>query len=414
MRSISDSSPWVLSALVVLSSGVLGCNESPPGSSYAVRDSSGIAVVESQGPAWGVGTGWSLSAEPSLQIGMREGEEVFQFFDVADGLQLPDGRIVILNAGTQTVRVFSSEGEFLTEFGGAGDGPGEFRRMRSVHHLGADTLLIWDPRRPGYSLFAASGAFLGSTTLIRPGSAQLFAVFPAADGRLIVKTYASPVSQGGDRGIGIHRDMAPVLVFDRKGALLDTLGVYPSTETMIMRLGPGTGVGPAPFPKSTLLAVADTTVFLGTADEMEVSVLDLDGALKAVFRYPDVALAVQEEDREWYRAQLTEMARTPEEQQMLGVVFSGLIFPETKAAYSDLVVDPAGAIWLRTGRHFPPIGPSAEWTVFSERGFVLGTVNFPERFEPLEFGVDHVLGVWKDEMDVEFVRLYPILKRDPE
>lgn len=412
MRSISDSSAWVFLACFGLSSGVLGCSDSPPGDSYTARDSSGITVVESQGPVWGVGAGWSLSAEPSLQIGKREGEEALQFFEVTDALQLPDGRIVVLNAGTQTIRIFSAEGEFLTEFGGAGDGPGEFRRMRSVHQLGADTVLIWDPGRPGFSLFAASGAFLGSTTLTPPGSEQLAWVYPAPGGGVIVKTYASPVTQGGDRGIGIHRDMAPVLVFDRRGALLDTLGVYPSTETMIMRLGPGTGVGPAPFPKSTFLDVNGSNVYLGTADRMEVSVLDLNGTLKAMFRYPDVELAVQEEDREWFRARMTEMASTPEEQQMLGVVFAGLIFPETKAAYSDLEVDPAGAIWLRTGGHFPPMGPSAEWTVFSERGFVLGTVLFPQRFEPLEFGVDHVLGVWKDEMDVEFVRLYSILGRE--
>ncbi len=74
-------------------------------------------------------------------------------------------------------------------------------------------------------------------------------------------------------------------------------------------------------------------MYLGTADRIEVSVLDLDGAVRAIFRYRGVESAVQEEDREWFRARMTEMASTPEEQQMLGVVFPGLIFPETMAAY---------------------------------------------------------------------------------
>jgi hypothetical protein len=371
-------------------------------------------VVESQGPAWSPGTGWSLSTEPYLQIGKREGEEPFQFFDVTDGLQLSDGRIVILNAGTQTVRVFSEEGEFLTEFGGAGGGPGEFRRLRSVHQLAGDTVLVWDPGRPGFSQFTASGAFLGSTTLMPPGSEQLGSVHPLPDGHLLVNTYASPATHEGDRGIGIHRDMAPALVFDRRGSLLDTLGVYPSTETMIIRLGRGTALGTAPFAKSTLLAVSGSTVYLGTADRMELSVLDLNGALKAVFRYPGAELTLKEEDREWFRARMTEMVSTPEEQQILGAMLSGLVFPDTRAAYSDLVVDPGGAIWLRTGRHFPPMGPSAEWTVFSESGFLLGAVRFPERFEPLEFGLDRVIGVWREELDVEFVRIYPIFGRGLE
>jgi hypothetical protein len=181
-----------------------------------------------------------------------------------------------------------------------------------------------------------------------------------------------------------------------------------------MKIGSGVGVGRSPFPKSTFLAVNDGHVHVGTADRMEVSILNLDGALEEVDRVPNVELTVQEEDREWYRARMREMTSTPEEEQMLEALFDGLIFPETRAAYSDLVVDPSGATWMRTGRHLPPFAPSQEWTVYADRGFLLGTVQFPERFEPMDFGVDYVLGVWKDEMDVEFVRIYEILGRDQD
>jgi hypothetical protein len=105
---------------------------------------------------------------------------------------------------------------------------------------------------------------------------------------------------------------------------------------------------------------------------------------------------------------MTEMASTPQEEQMLGPLLEALVFPETRAAFSDLRLDGAGSIWLRTGRHFPPFAPSNEWTVLSDEGVLLGTLSLPERFEVLEFGGDYVLGVWKDEMDVEFVRLYSL------
>lgn len=410
---------WVFLASPAILSGLLGCSDTMPDGPYSVRDSSGVTLVESQGPAWDAGTGWALSTEPSLQIGKRAGEDPFQFYEVSDGLRLPDGRIVILNSGTETIRVFSADGEFLTEFGGRGDGPGEFRSARSLHHLGGDTLLVWDSGRPGFSLFDASGAFLRSATLSQPGTERFSTLHPCSDGRLILTTYASPVTNGGDRGVGIYRDVAPVLVFDRNGILLDTLGTYPSTETMIVQIGSGTGVGPSPFPKSTFLAVNDRAVndrhvHLGTADRMDVSILNLHGDLQEVFRVPNVDLTVREEDREWYRARMREMASTPEEEQMLGVLLPRLIFPETRAAYSDLAVDPAGATWLRTGRHFPPFAPSGEWTVLADGGFLLGRVQFPERFEPMDIGVDYVLGVWKDEMEVEFVRIYEILGRDQD
>jgi len=83
-----------------------------------------------------------------------------------------------------------------------------------------------------------------------------------------------------------------------------------------------------------------------------------------------------------------------------------LVFPETRAAYSALRVDATGAVWLRTGRHLPPTDASPEWTVFSHAGVLLGTFTLPDRFEPFQFGGDYVLGVWRDELDVEFVRVY--------
>ena len=39
---------------------------------------------------------------------------------------------------------------------------------------------------------------------------------------------------------------------------------------------------------------------------------------------------------------------------------------------------------------------------------MLGTITMPESFRPLEVGADYVLGVQKDESDVEQVALYPL------
>lgn len=40
-----------------------------------------------------------------------------------------------------------------------------------------------------------------------------------------------------------------------------------------------------------------------------------------------------------------------------------------------------------------------------------GSVDLPPRFVGYEFGEDHVAGVWKDEVDVEFVRVYTLDRR---
>ncbi len=41
---------------------------------------------------------------------------------------------------------------------------------------------------------------------------------------------------------------------------------------------------------------------------------------------------------------------------------------------------------------------------------MLGKVVFPVVFEPMHIGDDFVLGEWRDEFDVEHVRLYRLIK----
>ncbi|MGW8266986.1 MAG: hypothetical protein ACWGSQ_11490 [Longimicrobiales bacterium] len=49
---------------------------------------------------------WRLSEAPILEIGVREGEEAYQFFRVGGSVRLADGRIVVANTGARELRVF--------------------------------------------------------------------------------------------------------------------------------------------------------------------------------------------------------------------------------------------------------------------------------------------------------------------
>ncbi len=330
---------------------------------------------------WEPGRGWSVSAEPSLSIGQREGEEPFQFFGVVGALRLEDGKIVVLNGGSNTVRVFAADGSFWSEFGGSGDGPGEFRSLGAAHPLGPDTINIWDGRRPGFSVFTSSGQLVRTQTLTPPGSERLNGLEPLPDGRLLLKTYASPLTQNPGREVGIHRDSAPLILIDMDGAILDTVGIFPSSDLGIVRIAGTLGMGLVPFGRSSWIASRGVSVLVGSA-----------------------------EDRQWFVEQLSKRITTPEEREMFGALIEGMVFPEKKAAYNGMLVDPDKNVWLRTGRHFPPEAPSRDWTVFSPDGVLLGSLQMPERFEVFEVGSDYVLGVWKDEMEVEFIHLYHLQK----
>ena len=104
---------------------VLACSAGP-GSESAItrRDSAGMFIVENNLA--------SLRAEcrvdslPSLSIGVAEGAPEYELHRVFGATQLSDGRIVLVNQGTQEIRFYDARGQFLSRAGRAGRGPGEF------------------------------------------------------------------------------------------------------------------------------------------------------------------------------------------------------------------------------------------------------------------------------------------------
>ena len=52
----------------------------------------------------------------------------------------------------------------------------------------------------------------------------------------------------------------------------------------------------------------------------------------------------------------------------------------------------------------------ARWRVVGRDGLVIAEVRAPEGFFLLEVGDDHVLGLHKDELDRESVRLYRLIR----
>ena len=110
-------------------------------SGYQTRDSAGIRIVESSAPQWD-GDGWSISASPTVAIGRVEGDERYLFGMIAGALVLRDGRIAVLDDVSALIRVYSPEGEHLEDWGGHGEGPGEFSSAESIFPYRGDSILV--------------------------------------------------------------------------------------------------------------------------------------------------------------------------------------------------------------------------------------------------------------------------------
>jgi hypothetical protein len=50
------------------------------------------------------------------------------------------------------------------------------------------------------------------------------------------------------------------------------------------------------------------------------------------------------------------------------------------------------------------------WAVFDPEGRFLGTVDTPVDVRVTHIGSDFLIGVWNDDMDVEYVHVYDLIK----
>ncbi len=82
--------------------------------------------------------------------------------------------------------------------------------------------------------------------------------------------------------------------------------------------------------------------------------------------------------------------------------------PETFPAYGGIALTVEGYLWVR--EYDLPGNEANNWSVFDAEGTLRGTLGLPPRFQPLDIGSDYVLGVAHDADDVEYVRLYNLIK----
>jgi len=80
--------------------------------------------------------------------------------------------------------------------------------------------------------------------------------------------------------------------------------------------------------------------------------------------------------------------------------------------FSSVIADALNHLWI--GEYEVP-GEEREgvlWTVVDPGGRVLGFVETPERLEIYEIGDDFILGRVRDELDVEYIQVWPLERSD--
>lgn len=396
--------------LVPLVSMLLGaCGDAAIGAAdkSTVRDSAGVQIVESRAPAWDEGDGWRLAETPILEIGMAEGASPYLLDRVVGARRLADGGVVVANAGSQELRFYDVEGRHLHSAGGQGMGPGEYQDIGWMDGYPGDSLLVYDPRARRVSVTSSDGEVGRSLTFGRmeTGGAAI-PVGAFADGSLLGRV--ATVVGAGEVSTGMRKSTATYAHFSgADGSLLDSIVTLPGEErhllvepTMMMITTPL--LAPAPHH-----ALSGDRVFLGHGGSFEIATYTSGGAVQRIIRRSgdpipvtatELALLIdrrlaREEDEKFNR-QLTQ-------------ILASMPTPEFRPAFAGLLADTEGNLWAQESA-LP--GEPNGWTVLDGDGRMLGTVELPQSFRPLQIGADFVLGVATDDLDVQRVLMYELVK----
>jgi hypothetical protein len=364
------------------------------------RDSAGIVIIESRAAAWPAGGGWKLSPEPVVQIGSADGPPETQLFRVQTVRRLPDGRIIVANSGTNEVRVYSSTGQHIRTIGREGQGPGEFRSPRNFWLLPGDSLLVVDLDRA--SVFDSAGQFIRSESFGMIDPQDRF-----DDGSYLRVVFAAGVDA---YALGASRPRYAIVRATRMdGSDPDTLTELPGSDTY--RISPdGNNIAAysPPFGRRRMVMVHESSIYTGDGSDFEVWELDTRGAPVRIMRRVAEAEPVTSDAIQAAEQAMLERAQYEVQRQRLWQLFREWKHPPTQPFFDEIVIDLDGNVWTRLFQAAPH--ETRQWTVFDADGSWLGEVEMPAELIVKQIGRDYVLGLWRDTLNVEYVRVHSLEK----
>lgn len=97
-------------------------------------------------------------------IGIEMGDSVYVFGAIIDVCHGPAGEILVLDQMICAVRVYDSEGDYITQIGRSGDGPGELRLPLSIACLEDGRIFVNDPMKNSFISYDSSYSYLENIT----------------------------------------------------------------------------------------------------------------------------------------------------------------------------------------------------------------------------------------------------------
>ncbi|MFN2317434.1 MAG: hypothetical protein ABR551_09505 [Gemmatimonadales bacterium] len=404
-------------AYLMLLLPLTACGGSAAAGALATRaDSAGITIVTNTDPSWRDGDGWQIDATPRLEIGPTETDDPhYDFLRVFSGTILPTGEIAVVVSASREIRVFDAAGQWLRNIGRDGEGPGEMRGPGFMTRVG-DTLFVPDGQLGRMSAFSTDGAFLGSWRYpSAEGSGRVAPSHRLADGSWVASGGVS-FGSGGMPSEGLMR--MPMAYFRLDAGLesvLDTIVETPGSEMVIASSrasADGGGavrtmmfIAPPPLGRSTPMTAAGEQVIWGDNASPQLQIHAGDGTLHTILRWAAPAIPVDAALIE--RVKQAALARAEGNatfQERIEGQYANPSPAPVVPYFTDVRRDAEGALWVQEYLIVPT--DTVHFRIFDRDGQYLGRRSLPPRHRVIEIGTDHILTVWQDDDDLEYLRVY--------
>ena len=376
-----------------------------------ITDSAGVTIVSNpEVGLWAAGTAWTFEEE--VRIGAVDGPPEYQFGDLRTVTADSRGRIYALDRQAQHIQVYSPDGTYKRTIGGRGGGPGELQFAMYLLMGPGDTLLVPDGRNMRVNRYAPDGSSAGSFRLSFEGG-RLLGFKASASGLMAQHSRSSEYF--GSPATKTPMDVILLLACD--GTVIDTMKTFPAGQMMF------DGGARIYAPEPVWALTNDGQLIFGVNDRYRISFY-ADGHLQRVITKPFQRIAVGDREREAIFSILDQAyAGAGFSAEQRAAARSRIHFAESFPAFRSIAFGPMGTTWVQ---HVQPISeisdeeltgsrlaaywaamdrfaPTPTWDVFDSQGRFLGDVTLPPRFTAHVFRGDMIYGIWRDELDVQYV-----------
>ncbi len=357
--------------------------------------------------------GWVVDTVPEYQIGEMEGEGPYLFTRVTGARRLLDGRVVVLDRESCELRFFDGEGVFLERTGGRGEGPGEFTKSLCtlVPSPGTDSLRAYDGAR--LSFFDDRGRFSHRLPVLWQGH-RVASVVGVASESVLAETRMFVTSPGGGLAREPSTSKFALLGFESWQVIWEGFFLGAQQYTFVLPEYPVTYFVPFDILPSAAIGMDGFFLTLGEEVGPEILEYDTSGRLRRVIRLDEPVLPPSPEDLDKYTEFQIDRRKVPHDyrERYFKVErsrYQEMPLPRIIPFFSRLLLDDTGLLWAELYR-FDVLAP-ARWLVFGPNGEGLGSVDMPLDLQVWQIGHDFVLGVWQDELEVEYVRRHALTGR---